>query len=499
MSETGNSAVGAVQRRSGITYSALTVRDILRFVQRRHRVILVCVVACLALAAAATLVMRPIYQSDAVVVVKFGREFVSRDVGEGANQTVPTSASTEELLNTLVQLLQSRDIAIATMTEIGIARLYPDLQLPNGQLDVNKAIDRFSRSLSARPLRSSNVVALSFQHPDPALAQTTLSTMIQVFRDSSLSIYATSQTQFFKQQEDLAQARLTQAADRLAAFRTQYGALAFESGLPLLLQQRGDLAALVVRSDADLAAVTDRVGNLRKQAQATPEEIVAHVDKEQSRVLDDARIKLLNLRLREQELTSQFADESPPLRQVRAEIRLAEQYVRQTAAEFAGTVRRARNQALIAIEQELSRAEAEQASYGARSASLRDALGKLDEQLATIARQDPERWTLERAVDTARTEVKQIALRVEQARLQDALNASRIGNIAIIQTPSLPDSRDPVRPRWSLNLALGAILGLLIGLSLAVLSEFGLAPSGRFAAPSRGFLRRSRPPPTTPP
>ena len=56
------------------------------------------------------------------------------------------------------------------------------------------------------------------------------------------------------------------AADKLADFRTRYGALAYESGLPLLLQQWSDLSALVARTDADLAAVIDRVKNLRKQA-----------------------------------------------------------------------------------------------------------------------------------------------------------------------------------------------------------------------------------------
>lgn len=226
--------------------------------------------------------------------------------------------------------------------------------------------------------------------------------------------------------------------------------------------------------------------SLRQQAQSTPEEIVAHVDKEQSRVVDDARTKLLNLRLREQELISQFADESPPLRQVRAEIRMAEQFLKQQSTEFAGTVRRARNQTLMSIEQELARSEAEQAALAARTASLRQEVTKLDVQIATFSKQDPERWSLERAVDTARTEVKQIASRVEQARLLDAANENRVSNIAIIQSPSLPDLRDPVRPRWSVNLVLGLVAGLALGGLLAILSELGLLPSGWLP------LRRSR-------
>lgn len=456
----------------GASYSALTFRDILRIIRRHRRMMLVTVAACVLLAVAVTLVMKPVYQSDSVIVVKFGREFIYRsEVGEAANQPIPTSASTEELLNTLVQLLQSRDIARATLTAVGVERLYPDLLLPNGQPDMTKALERFGRAFSARPLRSSNVVQLSFQNPDPALAESTLSTLIQIFRDRSLSIYANSQTEFFRQQNEQAQSRMVAAADKLADFRARYGALAYENGLPLLLQQWADFSALVARTDADLAAVTDRVTNLRKQAAATPAEVTAHVDKEPSRVVDDARTKLLNLRLREQELLIQFADDSPPLRQVRAEIRLADQFLRQLSTEFSGTVRQARNTALMAIEQELVRTDADRASLAARAASLRGELAKLDGQIAAVSKQDPERWSLERAVDNARAEVKQITARLEQARLSDALNENRIGNISIIQAPSMPDVREPTRPRWSVNLGIGLALGLVLSVLLAVMLE----------------------------
>jgi uncharacterized protein involved in exopolysaccharide biosynthesis len=231
------------------------------------------------------------------------------------------------------------------------------------------------------------------------------------------------------------------------------------------------LAALVSRTEADLVAINDRVSNLRKQAEATPAEIVAHVDKEQSRVVDDARSKLLNLRLREQELVVQFADDSPPLKQVRAEIRLAEGFLRQQAAEFAGTVRHARNTTLMSIEQELARSDADRASLTGRTASLRSELAKLDGQIESISKHDSERWLLERAVDTGRAEVKQITARLEQSRLLDALNENRVGNIALIQAPSLPDPREPIRPRWSVNLGLGLVIGLVLSVLSAVLLE----------------------------
>jgi uncharacterized protein involved in exopolysaccharide biosynthesis len=104
---------------------------------------------------------------------------------------------------------------------------------------------------------------------------------------------------------------------------------------------------------------------------------------------------------------------------------------------------------------------------------LRQQMAQLDTQIATYSKQDAERWSLERAVDQARSYVKQISTRAEQARLSDAANENRIGNIAIIQAPSLPDLRDPVRPRWSINLAIGGIAGFAIGGLLAMLLELG--------------------------
>lgn len=475
MPEPEISAPRATPQKAGISYSALTFRDILRFGRRQHRLILGCVAIGLVLAAAVTLVMGPVYQSDAVVVVRFGREFLYRsDIGDPSSAPIPTSTTTEELLNTLVQLLQSRDIASSTLGVLGYDRLYPELRLANGTPDTNKAVERFTRMISARPLRSSNVVQLSFQHPNPLLAQATLTALIQVFRDSSLSIYANSQADFYRRQEDLAQARLDQATGLLADFRNKNGVLAFESGLPLLLQQRGDLEGLIARGEADLAAAKERVGNLRKQAKEIPEEIVAYTDREPSRVLDDAKTKLLNLKLREQELMAQFTSDSPPIRQVRAEIKLAEHFLNQQSGEFSGTIRRARNNTLISVEENLVRGEAEQAASAARASSLRQQMALLDKQITTYSQQDAQRWSLERSVDQARLYIKQIGARAEQARLSDAANENRIGNIAVIQVPSLPDPREPVRPRWSVDLAVGAIVGLAVGGLLAVLSELGL-------------------------
>ena len=60
--------------------------------------------------------------------------------------------------------------------------------------------------------------------------------------------------------------------------------------------------------------------------------------------------------------------------------------------------------------------------------------------------------------------------RLEEARSSQALEMEKISNVAIIQPATMPIS--PVRPRKTLNLILGLVLGFLGGIGIAFLSEY---------------------------
>src|SRR5829696_7200225 len=72
-----------------------------------------------------TLLMTPIYEADARILVKFGREYAYRpEVGNVSNPYRPTLA---EMLNGEIQILTSPDLAEKTISRIGIDKLYPGL------------------------------------------------------------------------------------------------------------------------------------------------------------------------------------------------------------------------------------------------------------------------------------------------------------------------------------------------------------------------------------
>lgn len=452
---------------------SFTTRDLVLIMFRyRWRMILL-FLACLATSVLISVLQPPVYQSEATVLInKLGREFTFRsELSVGNSSVVPMTNDPEEILNTQVQLLRSRDVVLAAIRKIGLDRLYPELVKSGEPPDFDRIVEKFGDSFQAVPQRTSNILHLSFSHRDRETAAATLSALIEIFREKSIDVYITTQTQFYQEQVDQARTRFTEADARLTEFRNRNGVLAFEQQRALLLQQRLDFDTELKRINSDLAGVSDRVDALRRQKDETPAEVTAFTDTQPSRVVDDARTKLLNLKLRQQEILGTFAPGSRQALQTTQEIAIAEQFLAQQSNRFSGTVRIARNELLNVVEQELNRALADRANLEGRQRETAAKVAEIDGQIRTMTAADTERWTLEHDVATAQENLKIFITKWEEARAADQLNQSRVGNIAVVQAPSLPDVRQPIQPKPVRYVLLGLLAGIFAALVAAFLSE----------------------------
>lgn len=452
---------------------SFTTRDLALIIFRHRQRAMAAFFLCLAAAAAFSLLIRPVYQSEASILInKLGREFTFRsELSLGAPSVIPMTTDPEEILNTQVQLMRSRDVILTTIGRIGLDRLHPQLVKPGEAPDMDKAVEKFGDSLQTAPQRTSNILHVAFRHHDRELAAATLDALIQIFRDKSINVYINTQTRFYEDQTAQARERFAQADRKLTAFRQSRGVLAFEPNKALLLQQRISFDTELKKVAADLVGIAERIHALQQSIDQTPRDVTAFIDTQQSRVVDDARSKLLNLKLRQQEIAANFAPNSRQAQQVGQEIAVAEQFLAQQSAKFAGTVRKARNEVLTALETDISRAAADQMGLEGRHRGLIAQIADIDAQIAAMTAGDTERWSLERDVAAAQENLKIFMVKLEEARAADSLNQSRIGNIAIVQAPSIPDPRQPVQPKPLLYGVLGILAGLFSAFVVALLSE----------------------------
>jgi uncharacterized protein involved in exopolysaccharide biosynthesis len=452
---------------------SFTTRDLVLIMFRHRWRMILMFVACIVASGLLSVLLPPVYQSEATVLInKFGREFTFRPgLGAGASPLVPMTSDPEEILNTQVQLLRSRDVVLAVVGQIGLERLYPELVKPGEAPDLDRVVEKFGDAFQAIPQRTSNILRLAFSHRDRELAAATLAAVIETFREKSISVYINTQTQFYQDQVEQARRRFADTDARLTAFRDRHGVLAFEQQKALLLQQRLDFDTEFKRLDAEYAGIAERVTALRGQMDDAPADITAFTDTQPSRVVEDARTKLLNLKLRQQEILTTFAPASRQAQQAAQEIAIAEQFLAQQASRFSGTVRKARNEVLTALEQDLNRALADRASLDGRRREIAARVAEADSQIKAMTAADTERWTLERDVATAQENLKVFTAKLEEARAADALNRSRVDTIAVVQAPSLPDARQPIQPRPLRYVLLGLLAGLFAAVVAAFLSE----------------------------
>ncbi len=247
--------------------------------------------------------------------------------------------------------------------------------------------------------------------------------------------------------------------------------MAFTEQLPLLLRQRTEIDGVLKQTENQIAETGDRLDRVNEQMKIVPREIFIYSESEQNRVADDTRTRLLNLKLREQELLAQFPDEQHVGRPGSTRDRNR----RAVPARAARQIRRpcpARGERLLSGPRAASlRSDAELVSLRGKQQNIREQLVQIDRHLDDIASSTAELNGLQREILSSESALKLLTAKLDEARISDELNREKVGSVSIIQAASVADPREPVRPLVLLYLVIGALAGLVGAVVMAFLSE----------------------------
>lgn len=460
---------------------AFTLPDLLRALSRyRVRAFLV-FASAIVVGLTLIVVTTPVYESHAVILIKFGREQVYRpELGADNAPIVPSLSEHDGMVDNQVEMFKSRDVVIPVIRAIGLARLYPDLVAPPRESEVGrrfrlyfsklkgwisplierlgltssssgyvtagsqsameKAVIRFGRALSVSRERASDLVQVAFQHPDPKLAQATLHVVLVQQRWLSIAVHGGAEPGFYEAAISQVRKQLAENQAQLAKFRADNGVLAYHEQVPLLLQEHENFDRAKRQAEADL------------------------VDTEQ-------RIK--ELELRRATLPAQVLDFSDT----------------QTASHYAGTTRWSRNTALKEVEIELQRNQASAAGLRGRIAELTIQIAGLASDLSKAGEREAYRVFLENEIEAQKDSLRSLTARREEARMRSDLDRREAQNLAFVQAPTLPDPQYPVRPAPVTYMLLSIVCGLGGAVTVAVVSamcsrQFHIALPARAVAVS---------------
>jgi uncharacterized protein involved in exopolysaccharide biosynthesis len=430
-------------------------------VLRRPLSTLLVAAATLAVAGTLSLTTTPEYEARALILVPAALSPSGDDATSSAED--PLSLTAE------LRILQSRGVARLALEALGVPTVLPELGEAPGAVASDRALQAFRERLRIAHERDSELIEVAFRHPDPELAAGVVGRILEAHAARRVEAVASDDSlASLERRVGELRAAAESAADRLRAFELQH------------LDHEEDLRKDREQLDADLRDARSRVAGLRKQVAYLNDQLAGSgsAGAPSSRTLDEARSRLHELELEEQELLARYRETSRRVMDVRTQIALVRDFIRREEA------RPSPDSLFLDVRGQLIGAEAELRFQEARQADLEGQLAALDEELIAVPEVEKRRQALQRERTASETAHVDAASRLDEARRESEARRQRLGRVVVLEPPLPP--LEPVHPRHGLNLALGGGLGVLLGLGQAV-------ARGRLRQPAAAIDRARRP------
>ena len=460
-----------------------SIRDILDVIFRYKLRIVALALLVIAVVTLYNLLVAETYESQAKLLVRRGREDVSVDPSvEGSS--VAFAQNLESEVNSELAILKSQQLAEHVVNKIGASALLVcprecpavswlhSLRKPSSQGgDVDRAVKLFTENLGVEVERKSQIITVSFDAGDASLAQAALNDLIRAYLDLHIEVHAAkADPSFFEDQIAALKQELASAEKRLEDFRNHYAISSLDLQVEALLAQIRGIEDVIDDASGKVSASQAQILILEAAVEKRPK------TKELSRTTgttnwaaDDYKKRLAEIRLKEADLAARYEESYRPLVELRQQIKQLEESLSKegdTHTEVTTGIDDNRKQ----LELELERQRAESNAQKARLKVLRESLATYRERYTTLSAQKVELDRLQRDVALTEEAYRKSRENLEESKTSVALDKREVSNVSVVQPAVKPF--EPIRPKRTRNIALGAMLGILAGIALAFLSDY---------------------------
>lgn len=474
--------VAAYSDNAGI--SSFTLRDILIVAFFHIRVVAVAALLPLIIAIAAALTAKTEYTANSLLMV-----IVSREVANTQNVTDsgPAVLSIEGLkqVETEVQILESADVARATIEQIGVDRLYPAGPFSalwnlfdSNQDRMYRAIERFQRNLRASVLSGSNVIQVSFTNPDREVAIEATDALIRNYLANRRKVLENPMAKILMLEVDRFRGELERTDQEIEALKTKAGIIEFSQDAALaanqvdgVLQRRRQLAEREV-------AVTAQLAEAERQLKAMPDSVFDFSEKTDAVSGDEASNLLTKLLMDRERLSAQYAPGSPFLRDVNRQIETVRKRIAARQSDPYFTDRAVRNPSITYVQNMILNLKVELDAISRQKDELVQQQRLAEERVAKLRTAETRLVELNRQRDTQNDGFREYLRRAVAANIEETAARSRESNVRVVQEAgSAVTKRSLVFPLLAAGLFAGLLFGAAAGAVASVVRTSFILPS----------------------
>jgi uncharacterized protein involved in exopolysaccharide biosynthesis len=410
------------------------------------------------------------YESEMTFLVKNDRA----DVVVTSGQTTGLSGRQwidESQVNTEIQLLGSKELLRRVVEACGLAATPGSSRKP-GPVEIEKAVRDLEKSIVITPVLKANMLKVSYAAADPHEASAVLRALADAYLDRNLKVHsATGTYEFFHSQATLFEDRLRTAQANLVEFQTPRNIVLLAQQKDLTLRKLVDLQASLGESEAlheesvnRMAALESQIGHAAARVQTQSRRLSNQYSVEHLTTL------VTDLQNKRTEMLAKFQPNDRTVIQVEEQIANTREALKRERERDATEDASDLNPLRQGLEVELAKTRSGESGLRGRIAVVSDQIKGYQQQLAGLEKSTAEYDELTRAAKESEDNYLLYSRKQEEARIQEALDRQRIGNIALVdppQTPLLPNRK--ITKVTVIALAFGLLLTPFIAMAAATL------------------------------
>lgn len=440
-----------------MTASDLTFAELLKLFARRKWIIILNALIFLALAVAFSFFSKPVWEKEVRILLEGrtqGNPGISGDpildsvINQQAMIDVPTG----------MEILQQQQIYVDTLNKAGISVPQNAQQLEDApritieQVGISNAI---MVTIKARTEEEANAVAAAL--PEVYAAE---------IADRLREPVATAISQV-TQQVQQAETAVNNAQQELIDYQKENQVVSPAIEIPLRIQAEQESERRLRDAEADVQSAQFRLDSLEQSLNSTPAEITERFEEPNREQIEAAKQLLDELQAERQAALANYKPGNPIIKQLDARIEAQQQRINRLPQTITRTTKRP-NPLMDEMKQRVADARADLQAARAVANRLRSTAPSVTSDVSQVISSQGEQQKLERDIDEAQ---KTLDLKRE---LLDKLNLKNNEIRQPVQNISQMGDAEQTSPRWVINIALGVILGLIVGAMVAIGRDISL-------------------------
>lgn len=491
-----------------------SLRDLVRLFYIFRREFWLAFAGTAVLAVAGAFLLPPKYTSDARLLVKPGRENMTAPIEAPDRQAIYPQSTTRDPILDEEKMLTGRPVLLQVarlyLTEMAaeapregwvgqvkgalasarkavgeaLGKLLSAIGLAEEQSEEEAIAEKLAARFAVTHGPGSNVMELSFTWGDPVVAQRVLKSWIRVYLDERTTVLGRKPlVTFYEAKVRDSDQQIESAKGLLRSRLMEIDGTSAQERLDALTKRLNDLHTRRAEIAAERTALLNGIGYASQQAGSLAKETVSERELGNSPTWQALSTQLADLKRQRADALRIFKDTAPTIVALNESIATLEAQLKTEDRVLQRSERRAPNE----LNTTMARNQLEKSMRLRELDALRVSFDKEVAQLEVVRRKvletEPELARLEQALAVAEKSRGLYLDSLEKARIDQALDESRINNIAQIQEASLNPSRSSPKSLLLLLLALpaGGLVGLVV-VYLCAMVDQRIHDGGRFEA-----------------